>query len=82
MPAISILYDSEVTMSVAHNKVYNGKSRHIILRHTYIRELVTNGTMTIIYIKSSKNLIDPLTKPLARNVIQQTHDEMGLKPTN
>ena len=64
-----MFYDDEATMNVAHNKAYKGKSRHISLRHAYIRELVTNGTMTIVYVRSSKNLADPLTKPLARDVV-------------
>lgn len=82
MPAISIFCDSETTMCVAHNKIYNGKSRHISLRHAYIRELITNGAITIIYVRSNKNLADPLTKPLGRDVVQQTCRGMGLRPLN
>ncbi|XP_075074624.1 uncharacterized protein LOC142162200 [Nicotiana tabacum] len=67
MPAISIFCDSETTMCVAHNKIYNGKSRHISLRHAYIRELITNRAIAIIYVRSNKNLADPLTKPLGRD---------------
>ena len=37
MPAISIYCDSQVTMSKAYSKIYNGKSRHISLRHEYVR---------------------------------------------
>jgi hypothetical protein len=36
MPAISLHCDSEATMSKAYSKVYNGKSRHISLRHEYV----------------------------------------------
>ena len=37
IPAISLYCDSQSTMSKAHSKVYNGKSRHISLRHEYVR---------------------------------------------
>ena len=33
MPPISLYYDNEATMANAYNKMYNGKSRHISLRH-------------------------------------------------
>ena len=35
---ISIHYDSEITLSRAYSHVYNGKSRHIGLRHSYVRD--------------------------------------------
>lgn len=38
MAAISIFCDNEAALSRAYNKVYNGKSRHISLRHGYIKE--------------------------------------------
>ncbi|GJX35908.1 putative ribonuclease H-like domain-containing protein [Tanacetum coccineum] len=50
MPAISLHCDSQSTLSRAYNKVYNGKSRHISLRHAYIKELISNGIITIEYI--------------------------------
>ena len=40
MPLISLYYDSEATMSRAHSKIYNGKSRHISLRHEFARQLI------------------------------------------
>ena len=64
MPPISIHCDSEATMSSAYNNVYNGKSRHISLRHDYVRELISSGTITLLYIKSADNLADHLTKSL------------------
>ena len=62
MSAISLYCDSEATISRAYSNIYNGKSKHISIRHGYIRELITNGVITIIYVKSVNNLADPLTK--------------------
>ena len=36
MPSISLYCDSETTMSIALNKVYIDKSKHISLRHEYL----------------------------------------------
>jgi hypothetical protein len=80
MPAISLYCDSESTMSKAHSKVYNGKSRHISLRHEYVRQLIVDGIITIVFVRSSKNLADPLTKGLSRDLVKSTSSGMGLKP--
>ncbi|GJS65533.1 zinc finger, CCHC-type containing protein [Tanacetum coccineum] len=64
----------------AYNKVYNGKSRHISLRHAYIKELISNRIITIEYIRSCKNLADPFTKGLLKDIVFGTTREMGLKP--
>ena len=79
MPPISINCDSQNTMSNAYKRTYNGQSRHISLRHGYVKQLLENGTLTIVYVRSCKNLADPFTKPLSREVVKTTSCEMGLK---
>ena len=53
--------DSETTLSKAYSKMYNGKFRYISLRHDYIRQLIEDGTVSIVYVKSNNNLVDPFT---------------------
>ena len=67
-------------MSRALSKIYNGKSRHISLRHEYVRQLITDGVITITYVRSCKNLVDPFTKAPARDLVRSTAVEMGLQP--
>jgi len=80
MPSISLYCDSEATLSRAYNKVYNGKSRHISLRHEYVKQLIANGVINIVYVRTNKNLADPLTKGLSRDLVKDTSFGMGLKP--
>uniref|UniRef100_A0A2N9EQJ0 CCHC-type domain-containing protein n=1 Tax=Fagus sylvatica TaxID=28930 RepID=A0A2N9EQJ0_FAGSY len=68
MSAISIYCDSQATMSKAYSKIYNGKSRHISLRHEYVRQLIEDGVISIVYVKSSGNLADPFTKGLSQDM--------------
>lgn len=79
MPPISIHCDSQATLSKAYCQVYNGKSRHIGLRHSSVRDLITNGVITVAYVRSCHNLADPLTKGLARDLVWKTSKGMGLK---
>ena len=78
---VSLQCDSQATLSRAYSQIYNGKSRHIGLRHSYVIQLITDGVITIKYVKSSENLADPLTKGLARDLVWKTSKGMGLKPT-
>ena len=80
MPAISLYCDSQATMSKAFSKMYNGKSRHISLRHEYVRQLISDRIISIIYVKSCNNLVDPFTKALPRDVVKKTSVGLGLKP--
>jgi hypothetical protein len=45
-----------------------------------VRKLRNSGVITISYIQIGKNLIDPFTKGLSRNVIEIASREMGMRP--
>ncbi|GKB17600.1 zinc finger, CCHC-type containing protein [Tanacetum coccineum] len=63
---ISIHCDSAATLAKAYSQRYNGKSRHLGVRHSMIRELIMNGVISIEFVRSQQNLTDHLTKGLAR----------------
>ncbi|GJX95950.1 zinc finger, CCHC-type containing protein [Tanacetum coccineum] len=55
---ISIHCDSVATLAKAYNQMYNGKSRHLGVRHSMIRELIMNGVISIEFVRSQQNLAD------------------------
>ncbi|GJV96680.1 hypothetical protein Tco_1548257 [Tanacetum coccineum] len=55
---ISIRCDSAPTMAKAYSQIYNGKSRHLGVRHSMIRELIMNGVISMSFVRSQKNLAD------------------------
>jgi len=69
-----------LAIAIAKNKSYNGKNRHLQLRHNLVKQLLKSGTISIDYVKSIRNLADPLRKPLGRKMILETSRGMGLKP--
>ncbi|MCI12219.1 G-type lectin S-receptor-like serine/threonine protein kinase RLK1-like, partial [Trifolium medium] len=71
--------DSQATLARAFSEVYNGKSRHIGLRHPLVRKLIKDGIISLTYIQTSYNLADPFTKSLARDLVKTTSRGMGLK---
>ena len=78
--AICIYCDNLATSMRAKNSIYNGKSRHIRRMHNTVRELLTNGIISIDYVKSKENLVDPLTKGVTYEQVKFTLKGMGLKP--
>nr|GEW84968.1 zinc finger, CCHC-type [Tanacetum cinerariifolium] len=77
--SISICCDSASTLAKAYSQMYDEKSRHLDVRHSIIRELITNGMVSIEFVRSQQNLVDHLTKRLARNLVIKSAEGMGLK---
>lgn len=51
--------------------MYNGKSRHLGVRHSMIRELILNGVVSVEFVRMQQNLADHLTKILARDLVHK-----------
>ena len=43
------------------------------MRHEYIKQLIRDGVINIVYIRLKKNLTNPLTKGLARDLVKDTY---------
>ncbi|GJV16269.1 hypothetical protein Tco_1361592 [Tanacetum coccineum] len=76
---ISIRCDSVSTLAKAYNQMYNGKSRHLGVRHSMVRELIMNGMVSIEFVRFQQNLADRLTKGLARDLVINSAEGIGLK---
>ena len=49
---------------MASNDVHHNRSKHIDIRHHFIRDEITRGTVTLEWIPSADQLADALTKNL------------------
>jgi hypothetical protein len=59
----------------------NAKSTiHVKRRLKTVRKLRNSGVITVSYIQTDKNLVDPFTKGLSQNVIEIASREMGMRP--
>nr|GEV41602.1 zinc finger, CCHC-type [Tanacetum cinerariifolium] len=76
---ISILCGSVATLEKAYSQIYNGKSRHLGIRHSMIYELIMNGVVSIEFVKSQQSLADYLMKRQARDLVIKSVEVMGLK---
>ena len=82
IPAILMNRDNQtVIVKVKSSKDNLKSSRHVKKRLKSVRKLRNSRVIALDYIQTSKNLADPFTKGLSRNVIDSASMEMGLRPT-
>ena len=79
-PSVSVHCDCQAAISIIKNKAFNGKNKHICLRHEVVKHMLKDRIIFIDYVKSEVNLVYLLTKPLGRKLILETSSGMGLKP--
>ena len=82
IPDILMNCDNQTVIVKINSSKDNMKSsRHGKMRLKSVRKLKNSEVITLDYIQTSKNLVDPFIKGLSRNVIDNASREMGLRPT-
>ncbi|GJV37861.1 zinc finger, CCHC-type containing protein [Tanacetum coccineum] len=67
------------TFAKAYSQMYNRKSRHLVVRHNMILELITNRVVSIEFMRSQQNLANHLMNRLDRDLVIKPAEGMGLK---
>jgi hypothetical protein len=81
LPAMMMNYDNQtVVVKIDGSKDNMKSSRHIKRRLKLVRKMRNSGVITVGYVHTLKNLADPFTKGLSRNVIDNASKEMGWRP--
>ena len=68
MPCIPMYEDNAGSIQIANNPVSNSNSKHIDVRHHFLRELVDRKEMEIIHVPSKYQHADFLTKALPEDL--------------
>lgn len=82
MEPMTLFSDSKSAIDLAHNSMYHGRSKHIDIRHHFIRDLVQENFMKIKHVGTNEMVADALTKPLPRKKFVDCRTKMGLKDFN
>ena len=80
LQGIIIIYcDNQTTRVVEANLLFNKKKCTNRLKHDYLKELICLGVISVIEVRSSKNVTVPLTKCLKKELVKRTSAGMDLK---
>jgi hypothetical protein len=60
--------DSQGALALVKNPVYHSRTKHIDIRHHFVREKYTDGTVNFEYCPTSDMIADILTKSLPKSV--------------
>ena len=70
--------DNTSAINLTKYPVHHSRTKHIEIRHHFIREQVSNGVYEIEFIESEKQLKDFFTKPLAKDRFNYLRTELGI----
>ena len=65
-PCLQVYEDNAGAIQLAENPLSSSNSKHIDVRHHFLREHVFSGSISIVHVPSESQHADVLTKPLSR----------------
>ena len=63
---------------MSENLVFHDKSKHIEIKYHYIRDIVQRRAMKLQYVATDEQIVDVLTKPLARVKFEYFREKLGV----
>ncbi|GKF11355.1 hypothetical protein Tco_0049281 [Tanacetum coccineum] len=76
---IPLYCDNKSTITLCCNNVQHFRSKHIDIRHHFIKEQVENGVVELYFVRTEYQLADIFTKPLARERLEFLIKKLGMK---
>jgi hypothetical protein len=70
--------DSKSALALAKNPIFHERSKHIRVRHRFIRGCLEEGSIKAGYINTKYQLADLLTKPLGRIRFLELCSKIGM----
>ncbi|CAM8956208.1 unnamed protein product [Rhodiola kirilowii] len=75
---VPIFCDNTSAISIAKNPVQHGKSKHIEIKHHFLRDCVEKELVTINFCRSEDQVADIFTKSLHKDAFEKLRMELGL----
>ncbi|GKB08286.1 hypothetical protein Tco_0836570 [Tanacetum coccineum] len=79
---VHVLCDNKGAIDLSKNPVLHSRTKHIEIRHHFLRDNVQKGNISIEKVASEDNIADILTKPLKREPFNLLRLGLGLMEPN
>ena len=76
--SMNLYCDNTSAINISKNPVQHSRTKHIDIRHHFIRELVEEGVIVLEHISTEKQLADILTKPLDVSKFENMRKSLGV----
>lgn len=73
--------DNQGAVFLCNEASVNNRSKHIDIRHHFIRELTREGKITVSHVSTTDMPADALTKPVGHIILFKSYDQLGLSDT-
>lgn len=73
-----LLVDNQSAIKLVKNPEFHKRTKHIDIRHHFIRERVTDGDIEVIYVPTEGQLADIFTKALPRDRLAKLRANLGM----
>jgi hypothetical protein len=78
----TIIYvDNQSAIKISENDSAHDRTKHIAIRHYYIRDCIDDGSVKLVWVRSEDQLADILTKPLTPATFTSIRDRL-IQSTN
>ncbi|RVW48495.1 Retrovirus-related Pol polyprotein from transposon RE1, partial [Vitis vinifera] len=75
---MTVLCDNKATISIAKNPVQHDRTKHVEIDRHFIKEKLEGGTIILMYIPSSRQTADILTKALPKATYENMKSKLGI----
>ena len=75
---VPLFCDNESAIKISYNLVQHSKTKHIEIRHHFIRDHVKHGEIDIIHVGTQEQLADIFTKPLDEARFRELRHELNI----
>jgi hypothetical protein len=79
IPNIAIQMDSNGALNLAKNAQFSQRTKHIDIKHHFIRDHLEKGDIELEYLPTERNTADILTKPLERVKFERLRAQLGIQ---
>lgn len=76
--SLKVFCDKKAAINISHNLVHHDRTKHIEVNRHFIKERIEDGIICVVYILTTQQVVDNLTKAPHRPKFEALGDKLGL----